>query len=116
MVIDEDIRKDSGVAVLSIGGDFWGGSEWSLYEKVKELIDRGHSNVVMDLSRVQRINSQGIGVLVSCLTSLRNVDGNMKIAGANRNIVAHLDLLNLYTVVESFPTPDEATASFTPGA
>jgi anti-sigma B factor antagonist len=112
MIIDEEFRNDSGISILSPGGDFWGGGEWSLYEKVKELIDRGRANVVVDLTRISRINSQGIGVLVSCLTALRNAEGDMKIAGANQNIASHLQLLNLYTVVESFPTPEEAASSF----
>jgi anti-sigma B factor antagonist len=111
MSIDEEFQQERGVMILRINGDFWGG-EWALHEKVKSCIERDRNNVVVDLTHVKRMNSQGIGVLISCLTSLREAGGNMKIAGANRNIGGHLELLNLYTVVESFETPEEAVGSF----
>lgn len=113
MIIEEVENEGTGVTVLAIKGDFWGGGEWELHERVKNLIELEKSNVVIDLSKIARVNSQGIGILVSCLTSLRNVGGNMKIAGANSNISSHLELLNLYTVVESYPSAESAVESFT---
>jgi anti-sigma B factor antagonist len=112
MHIDEEQRSDQGVTVLHVKGDMWGGDEWSLHKKVEELIENEQKKIVVDLSKVDRINSQGIGVLVACLNVLREAEGDMKIAGANQNISGHLDLLKLYTVLESFPTADDAVASF----
>lgn len=112
MHIDEEKDEDRGVTLLRLRGEFWGGEEWAVNDKVKDLIEREQTRVVIDLSKIARINSQGIGVLVSCLTLLRDVEGEMKIAGANPNISSHLELLKLYTVLESFPTAEEAVESF----
>ena len=111
MFINEEILNDKSVALLTIEGEFWE-NEWSLHEKVKRLIERKITNIVVDFSNSKRINSQGIGVLVSCLTSLRDAGGNLKIAGAGKGILDLLSLLNLYTIVESFETAEEAVASF----
>ena len=112
MHIDEEQRSDQGVTLLHAKGDMWGGDEWMLHKKVEGLIEDDQKKVVVDLAKVDRINSQGIGVLVACLNALRDAGGDLKIAGANQNISGHLDLLKLYTVLESFPTSDDAVASF----
>ncbi|MBC8144006.1 MAG: STAS domain-containing protein, partial [bacterium] len=70
MDIDEQ-KIDNNVTVIAIKGDFWGGDEWELLEAVKRSIDDERLNVVIDFAKVKRMNSQGIGVLVTCLTTVR---------------------------------------------
>ncbi len=111
MHITEEKRNDGSIAILKIEGEFWE-NEWALHEKVKSLLEEKVVNIIVDFTHSSRINSQGIGVLVSSLTSVRDAGGNLKIAGANEKIVTVLNLLNLYTVIESFDTADEAVASF----
>ena len=113
MTIEVENQDGSDPVILTIKGDFWGGNEWAVHEKIKELIDEEKTRVVLDLSRVKRVNSTGIGALVASLTTLRNAGGDLKLAGANRNISDHLGLLNLYTVLEQFETPEQAVESFT---
>lgn len=112
MHIGEEEHQETRSTLLTVRGDFWGGDEWKLHEKVKSLVEQGKTRLVVDLTHVARMNSQGIGSLVSCLTTLKDADGVMKIAGANANISSHLDLLKLYTVLEAYPTSAEALASF----
>src|SRR5688500_15674667 len=111
MDIDEQ-KLDNNVTVIAIKGDFWGGEEWELLEAVKRSIDDERLNVVIDFAKVKRMNSQGIGVLVTCLTTVRDAGGNLKISGANKNISDHLDMLTLYTLIERFDEPEQAVASF----
>jgi anti-sigma B factor antagonist len=111
MEIEEQIL-DNNVTLLAVKGDFWGGEEWELQEAVVRAINDERTNLVVDFSKVKRMNSQGIGVLVSCLTTVRDAGGNLKIAGANKNISEHLDLLNLYTIIERFDESATAAASF----
>jgi anti-sigma B factor antagonist len=112
MTIEVENQDGSDLAILTIKGEFWGGNEWAVHEKIKELIDEEKTRIVLDMSRVKRVNSTGIGALVASLTTLRGAGGDMKLAGANRNIADHLGLLNLYTVIEMFETPEEAVASY----
>ncbi len=113
MYIGEEEHPETGSILLTVKGDFWGGDEWKLHEKVKGLVEQGKNRLVVDLTNVERMNSQGIGVLVSCFSTLKDAEGVMKISGANPNISSHLDLLKLYTIFDSYPTAAEAMASFT---
>lgn len=110
MHIKEEIL-DGEIAVLKIEGEFWE-NEWALHEAIKRLVEQKKTNVVVDFTHSSRINSQGIGVLVACVTSVTDAEGALKIAGANKRILEVLNLLNLYTVIESYPTAEEAVASF----
>jgi len=112
MFIEEEDNPAFQATILTVKGDFWGGDEWTLHESIKRLAERGKIRLVVDLASVARMNSQGIGVLVACLTTLKDHGGTMKIAGANPGISAHLDLLKLYAVLDSYPTVTEALAGF----
>ncbi len=113
MHIDE--QRSGTISTLSLKGDFWKTTGWELYEHVKRVIEDGIVNVVVDFSRINRINSQGIGVLVSCLKTLRDANGNMKLACASNDIKKAFGIVNLFTFLEVFDTVDEAIKSFQPG-
>ncbi len=102
-----------GVVVLSISGNLMGGDETKeVHEKVKSLIEEGHKKFVIDLSKVKWLNSTGLGVLISCLTSVQNAEGDLKISGATEKVKSLFIMTKLITVFDSYPNVDEAVAAF----
>jgi len=110
MTIDEQIIDS--IAILTVKGDFWAGSSWDLHTKVKNCIEGGTARVVLDFSHIKRINSMGIGVIVACLKSLLDEEGGMIISGANTTVHRVLQLVNLYTYLETTDTVHEAVEKF----
>ncbi|RLE15844.1 MAG: anti-sigma factor antagonist [Acidobacteria bacterium] len=111
MAVKEKIVGD--VAVLTVSGKLWGGPETrEVHEKVKSVIKDGLKKVVMDLSKVKWLNSQGLGMLMACLTSLRNAGGDLKIAGATEKVKSLLMITKLITIFETLETADRAVATF----
>ena len=111
MTVKEKTKED--IAILTVSGKLMGGNETKeVHKKVKNLISEGRKKVIIDLSRVRWLNSQGLGMLISCLTSLRNADGELKIAGATDRVNSLFMITKLITVFDSFKTIDEAVASF----
>lgn len=104
-------RREDGIAILKIQGEFWE-SEWSLHEQIKRQLEEDYHKIVVDFSHSERMNSQGIGVVVASLTSVQDAGGSMKIAGANEKILEVLKLLQLYTVLDTYSTVEEAVAAF----
>src|ERR1051326_6607532 len=77
-------QVQSGVAVLSLEGDFIGEMDRSnLSSNVQDLLADGNRWFVVDLRAVHHINSSGLGSLVSTLTTLRNAGGDLRLACAN---------------------------------
>jgi anti-sigma B factor antagonist len=86
--------------------------EASLVEAVQGLIDEGHTNVVMDLSKVTWMNSRGIGMCISALVSLRNKGGDFRLAGACHVVASLMEKCRISQVFQCFDSVDEAVSSF----
>jgi anti-sigma B factor antagonist len=99
--------------VITFKGKVMGGPDASDYmDDIKSLIDQGKTNVVADLSKVNFMNSSGLGILITSLTSLRNAGGDLKICGASDRIESLLIVTKLITVFKHYKTLDEAVAAY----
>jgi anti-sigma B factor antagonist len=108
----KEIIKDS-VAILELRGSLMGGPDsTALHDKVHSLIDDGIKQVVIDLAKVKWMNSSGLGALMACLTTLRNVEGELKLANATKKIESLLLITKLITVFETYGSVDRAVATF----
>ena len=112
MVFEEHIEGN--VAVLSCSGHFFfladGGD--SLRSKVKEIIERGFTNVLFDFTNVLKINSAGLGVLMACLKSVMEVDGSMKICGVNESVQGVFKITNFGQLIDIVASYDDALHGF----
>lgn len=99
--------------ILTFKGKVMGGPDaTTLHDEIKDLIEKGKTNVVADLSKVSFMNSSGLGILISALTSLRNAGGDLKICGASDRIESLLIVTKLITVFNHYKTLDEAVKAF----
>ena len=111
MAVKEKMEGDIGI--LTVSGKLMGGDETrEIHQKVKTLIGEDIKKVIIDLSKVKGLNSQGLGMLISCLSSITNAGGALKIAGATEKVNSLFMITKLITVFDSFKTVDEAVASF----
>jgi anti-sigma B factor antagonist len=84
----------------------------ALNEQLHALIEQGKNNVVIDLARVNFMNSSGRGMLIGGLTTMKNAGGDLRICNATDKIESLLMITKLITVFQHFKTLDEAVASF----
>jgi anti-sigma B factor antagonist len=99
--------------VLQLSGDIMGGPDYETFTgEIKKLVDEGHVDIVLDLGKVRYINSTGLGILVSGLTSLKKNMGQMKICNLSDRIDRLFSVTSLTTVFPTFDSLDEAVASF----
>ncbi|MEE8417926.1 MAG: STAS domain-containing protein [candidate division Zixibacteria bacterium] len=106
-------REENGIIVLEPKGKIMGGPDATmLHGHLHELIGQGRKNVVIDLSKVEWMNSTGLGILISGLTTLRNNGGELKLARVTDKIESLLTITKLITVFENFDEVNEAVKSF----
>jgi anti-sigma B factor antagonist len=106
-------RETDGVVIIEPKGKIMGGPEsTALHDLLHELIDQGKKSVVIDLGKVDWMNSTGLGLLISGLTTLRKAGGELKLANVTDKIQSLLTITKLVTVFKSFDSVDEAVASF----
>ncbi len=115
MALEIQQREREGIIVLDLDGRITVGQEaTSLRDKVSALNTAGTRNLVLNLARVDYIDSTGLGALVICATSLRKVGGNMKLVNLNRRNIELLVMTKLATVFEIFTDEQDAVNSYYP--
>jgi len=106
-------REQEGVVILEPKGKIMGGPDATLlHDKLHEIIEAGKKQVIIDLSQVDWMNSTGLGILISTLTTLRNNNGELKLANVTEKIQSLLVITKLAPVFDSFDTIDDAIKSF----
>ncbi len=83
-----------------------------LHNAAHEMMKEGCKNLIVDLSKIKRINSMGLGSLISLYTNVRNEEGEMKIGGLNEFVKNVLNITKLMEIFEAYPTKEEAVRSF----
>jgi len=107
------ISEKYNTVIITLKGKIMGGPSVNDYmDDIKSLIKEGKTNVVADLSKVNFMNSSGLGILITSLTSLRNEGGDLKICGASDRIESLLIVTKLITVFDHYKTLDEAVEAY----
>ncbi|MHA2313498.1 MAG: STAS domain-containing protein [Candidatus Thorarchaeota archaeon] len=107
------IHEENGVVVLELAGKIMGTFEdTSLIDEVCELVEKGKMSIVLDFSKVDWMNSRGLGICITVLTTLRNRDGDLKLACPSDKVESFLDRCKMFAVFETYKTVEEAVASF----
>jgi len=106
-------KFDGEVAILGVSGNLMGGPETTLvHDKVREIVGKGHKKLVIDLAKVKWINSSGLGVLMGSLTTMKNAEGDMKLANVSDRIQSLFMITKLITIFETYDSTDKAVGSF----
>ena len=106
-------RKRDGVVILEMSGKLMGGPDADAFDEIlKTLIHEGSKNVIVGMERVKWVNSTGLGILISSYTTLRNHEGELKLANVTDKIHSLLTITKLVTVFDAHDSVDEAIASF----
>ena len=106
-------RRENDVTVIELKGNIMEEQDRTLfYDKLQELIQQNRKKVVLDLSKVDWINSRGLGMLISGLTTMRHNDGQLKLAVVAEKVKSLLTLTRLITAFEDYDTVKEAVRSF----
>jgi anti-sigma B factor antagonist len=102
-----------GIVVLELNGKIMGGPDaTALNDKLHDLVETSRTKVVADLAKVDWMNSSGLGILISGLTTIRNAGGDLKLAAVTERIKSLLMITKLLTIFDTFDTVDEAVSSF----
>ncbi|HEX6476067.1 MAG TPA: STAS domain-containing protein [Acidimicrobiales bacterium] len=89
------ISDDTDPPVLTVRGEVDLASAPKLAAAMTELMDRGHTNVALDLGSVEFIDSSGLGVLVGSLRRLREDGGDLVLRAASPAVTRILELTGL---------------------
>lgn len=108
------VEERYSAAVIQIQGKFLGtvhGDE--LRAKLEGLRNAGKKNIIFDLSKLDFIDSSGLGALISSLTTMRNAGGDVRLAGTEDRVKNVFLVTNvLGSVFTDYATVKDAEESF----
>ena len=107
------VRQVGQVAVVDIEGKITiGEGDMVLRDRVVELLDKGHTQIVLNLEKVTYMDSAGIGELVACYKRAKEKGGTVKLLNPSGKVLDLLTLTKLEEVFETYKQEQEAIGSF----
>ena len=69
-------------------------------------------NLVLDLERVQFVDSRGCGAILSCLKHVSARGGDLKLCRVSSPVMKVFELIRMQSICEIFATKEEAVQAF----
>ena len=108
-----DTRSVNGVTIVDLHGRVTiGEGSREVREKIRELLENGNKDILLNLGDVSYVDSAGIGELVSSYTTVTNQGGQFKLLNLTKKIRELLAITKLLTVFDSFDDETAAVGSF----
>ena len=102
-----------GITIFELSGKIMGGPDaMMMNDQLHQVLESGHNKIIADLSSVEWMNSSGLGVLISGLTTIRDAGGDIRLASVTDKINNLLTITKLSNVFQIFDTVEEAKNSF----
>ncbi len=113
MSIKSRTQLSGKIAIIEIRGTLTGdGTTDEFQATVSDFVEQGNKSLVVDMQKVNYMNSSGIGALIAAHSRYRRNGGEVKLASLSQNIENVLAITKLINVFDICPTVDDAIDSF----
>ena len=112
MALRIDQRDVGAVKVLDLAGKLAGDAADALWDRIDDLVDAGHANLVLNLGGVSFIDSAALGGLLSKRSTVLNAGGQLKLLNLTDRVWDLMVTTKLEMVFDTFRSESEAIQSF----
>ena len=106
-------KIEDGIGILTLKGKLMGYPETDeLHGEMKSFLGQKVNKIVIDLNGVSWMNSMGVGALMRCLTTIRNAEGDLRLARMSEKARSVFVITQLISIFKIFETVGEAKESF----
>jgi len=117
MQLTINARETQGVVILELDGRIQVGEEVDSARKmIHDLVDQGHKQISLNLDRVVRIDSTGIGMLVEAVIYTVKQGGRLTLCKVPRLVHSILRTHCLLQAFDIHASEEEAIASYAKAA
>jgi anti-sigma B factor antagonist len=106
-----ETRNEDGHTIIEVGGEIDVYTAPRLRDKITELVGEGHYNLVIDMEKVDFLDSTGLGVLVGGLKRARSHDGTLRLVCDQEKILKVFRITGLTKVFPIHATLADALAA-----
>ncbi len=107
------VREREGVTILDMSGDITiGKGDVTLRKEISELVHNEKKKVLLNLRKVDFIDSSGIGEIVRSFTTIQKNGGKLKLLHLESRVRDLFTITRLITIFETFENEKDAVDSF----
>ena len=106
-------RVDGDVVILDLrGGITLSTDQRPLFHRIQQLLDRGHSKIVLNLANLPNIDSSGLSEIIDGHNASRSVNANVRLCCVSPRITELLTITKLIDVLQVYDYELESIRSF----
>jgi len=107
-----NIRQADAVSLVEVSGRLTSFEAGAFRDAILGLLKHGKNNIVLNLSRLDYLDSSGIGELVRNYLTVVKKGGAMRVVGLASKVEEILKITQLYQVFPEYPDEASALESF----
>lgn len=113
MILDVEQRHvEPDVTVLEFSGRLQLGNDLSLAEhRIRGLVNEGRKKIVFDFSKLQSMDSAGLGMTLLLSSIARDAGGQFRLVAPSERVVAVLKMARVYDLLSVHADVDTALRS-----
>ena len=108
MDLEVDTSQRNGRNVLALRGEIDVYTAPRLRQALIDLVEKGARDILVDMSKVDFLDSTGLGVLVGGLKRVKANEGSLEIVATNERILKIFEITGLSKVFPMHPSVEEA--------
>lgn len=115
--VNINVRTQGDVTILDLEGTLVLGPPVSTFrDQLQDLVETGQKKILINLTRVNFVDSSGIGAMVGAHTSLESAGGHCMFFGTQPRVLQALKMTHMEEIFELHDKEAAALASFGVGA
>jgi len=104
-------REGDGASIVAVEGEIDVYTAPKLRDKITELVGDGVYHLVIDMEKVEFLDSTGLGVLVGGLKKVRAHDGSLELICSQERLLKIFRITGLAKVFTIHGSPEAASSS-----
>jgi len=101
------------ILVITIDGEVMGDTKnGDFHQFIYDAVEKDQTCIVIDLEAAKWMNSSGLGVLISALSTVRSCGGDLRMANLSERVRRPLVITKLDSVFNIYDSVSAAVASF----
>lgn len=109
-------KEEEGIGIITLEGEVDVYTAPKLKSRLIDLVDEGKYNIIVDLQKVEFMDSSGLGVLVGGLKRVKSHQGSIVLVCTQENILKIFRITGLVKVFPIYSTEVEALQGAKRGA
>lgn len=113
MTVRSKTIQNGEIAIIEIRGSLIGDGDTDRFRReVSDFIEQGNRSLIINMQKVNYMNSSGIGAIISAHASYKKNGGDVKLIGLSESVENLLAITRLVEIFDVHDSMDEAIQSF----